>query len=211
MFKASSSISLCSSDRMANPMIAVKRVLNNAVVRRRRLPMPFVVLLFISLSVLLTSCGYHFSSIGGIVPQGAKTIAVTVFVNDTVEPYVDVEVTKAVVDEFLKDGRLKVVSMDDADLILRGHVTKFAVTAQAYTPDSHVQAYNVGITVSISVEDAKARKPILQDATFTDYFISTYTVTLGDISQTKIAKDAAMQSACQDIASTVRSRVLDGF
>jgi len=186
-------------------------LLKNGVVLRQRLPVPFVVLLVISLSVPLASCGYHFSSIGGVVPQGAKTIAINVFVNDTVEPYVDVEITKAVADEFLKDGRLKVVSMDDADVVLRGHVTKYGVTAQAYTADSHVQAFNVIITVSISVEDAKTKNVILKDVPFTDYFTSTYTVTLGDISQTKIAKDAAMQSACQDIASTVRSRVLDGF
>ena len=74
-----------------------------------------------------------------------------------------------------------------------------------------MQAYNVSITVSISVEDTKTQKLILQDVALTDYFTSTYTVAIGDISQTKIAKEAAVQSACQDIASTVRSRVLDGF
>ncbi len=159
----------------------------------------------------LTSCGYHFSSIGRNIPQGAKTIAVSVFINDTTEPYVDVDITKAVADEFLTDGRLNVVSEDTADLVLRGHVTKFVLTAQAYTAASYVQAYNVSITVSISVEDTKTQKLILQDVALTDYFTSTYTVAIGDISQTKIAKEAAVQSACQDIASTVRSRVLDGF
>ena len=196
---------------MTNLMKTVKLLLKNAVLFRRRLPVPFVVLLLISLCMPLTSCGYHFSSIGKNIPEGAKTIAITVFINDTMEPYVDVDITKAVAQEFLTDGRLKVVSEDAADLVLRGHVTKFFLTAQAYTGASYVQAYNVGITVSVSVEDAKTKKLILNEAALTDYFTSTYTVTIGDISQSKIAKEAAVQEACQDIASTVRSRVLDGF
>jgi outer membrane lipopolysaccharide assembly protein LptE/RlpB len=196
---------------MTNPLKTVELLLKNVVLFRQRLPMSLVMLLLIGLFMPLTSCGYHFSSIGGIVPQGAKTIAVSVFINDTTEPYVDVDITKAVADEFLTDGRLNVVSEDAADLVLRGHVTKFFLTAQAYTAASYVQAYNVSITVSISVEDTKTQKLILQDVALTDYFTSTYAVAIGDISQTKIAKEAAVQSACQDIASTVRSRVLDGF
>jgi hypothetical protein len=202
---------LCKAGIMANLMNAAKILQKNIILFSRRLPVPFVALFLIGLLVALTSCGYHFSSIGGIVPQGTKTIAIPVFINDTMEPYVDVDITKAVANEFLTDGRISVVNVDTADIILRGHVTQFILTAQAYSPDSHVQAYTVSITVKISVEDAKAQKMLLKDVAISAFFTSTYTVTLGDISQTKIAKEAAIQSACQDIASTVRSRVLDGF
>jgi hypothetical protein len=160
---------------------------------------------------LLGGCGYHLTSIEGIVPPGAKTIAIPAFINNTLEPYVDVDVTKAVAEEFLTDGRLKVVGADTADLVLRGRVTRFDLTPQAYTADSHVQAYSVGIGVIITIENAKTQQPILKDAPFSSVFISTYAVTLGDISQTKIAKDAAMKSACKDLAASVRSRVLEGF
>ncbi len=196
---------------MANFMYSGSLRLINAVAFKHRQPVPVVVLLLISLVLSLTSCGYHFSSLGTAVPQGAKTIAISVFINDTTEPYVDVDVTKAIVDEFLTDGRLNVVSEEAADLVLRGHVTRFDLSAQAYTAASYVQAFNVAITVKISVEDTKTQKLILKDVPITDYFTSTYTVILGEISQTKIAKEAAVQSACQDLASTVRSRVLDGF
>jgi hypothetical protein len=173
--------------------------------------MPFVLSFFFSLLVVLPSCGYHFTSADGIVPQGAKTIAIPVFINGTLEPYIDVEVTKAVVEEFLADGRLKVVGVDAADLVLQGRVTRFELTPQAYSADSHVQSYNVSIGVSISLEDAKTQKKLLQDAPVGSLFNSIYTVTLGDISQTKIAKEAAMKSACKDLASSLRSRVLEGF
>lgn len=177
----------------------------------RRRPARLLVFLCVSVLLLLTSCGYHFTSIDGIVPEGAKSIAIPVFINNTMEPYVDVEVTKAVVGEFLNDGRLKVVSVDAADLIMRGRVTRFDLTPQAYTADTHVQSYNVVIGVSISIEDTRTQKLILKDTAFGSVFTSNYAVTLGDISQTKIAKDAAMKSACKDLAGTLRSRVLEGF
>ena len=84
-----------------------------------------IVLVLLALSMLLSSCGYRFTPVGGIVPEDAKTIAIPAFINGTGEPYVDVEVTKAVVDEFLADGRLKVVDAETADLVLKGTVTKF--------------------------------------------------------------------------------------
>jgi len=42
-------------------------------------------------------------------------------------------------------------------------------------------------------------------------FISDYKVTVGDTTETKIAKETAIKKASQDIAWTLRSRVLEGF
>lgn len=183
------------------------------IMHARRVPrmVLFMLPLFMSLLALVPSCGYHFTPVGGVVPQGAKTIAIPVFINDTYEPFVDIEVTKAVVEEFLTDGRLQVVSHEAADLVMRGRVTKFELTPTTYTVDSHVQSYNVAIGVSLSIEDAKTQKVLLQDKGLGSVFISSYAVTIGDITATKIAKDTAVKNACKDVASTIRSRVLEGF
>jgi hypothetical protein len=170
-----------------------------------------IVLVLLALSMLLSSCGYRFASVGGIVPEDAKTIAIPAFINGTAEPYVDVEVTKAVVNEFLTDGRLKVVSAETADLILKGRVTKFDITPSAYTTDNYVQSYTVSIGVSVSVEDVKTHKPIWQEKGIGSVFNAGYSVSVGNITATKIAKEAALKSASRDVASTLRSRLLDGF
>jgi curli biogenesis system outer membrane secretion channel CsgG len=159
----------------------------------------------------LFSCGYHFSQEGGILPQGVKTIAIPVFVNSTFEPYVDVDVTKAVVEEFLTDGRLKVVSTDDADVVMRGKVTKFELIPQTYSVDPYVTSYNVVISVTIVLIDGKTQQVLMQDTTIGTVFNSSYAVTLGDISATKKAKSAAITSASKDLASSIRSRILEGF
>ena len=62
------------------------------------------------------------------MPEGVQAIAVPVFINGTNEPYVDVEVTQAVVEEFMTDGRLKVVNLEEAELALRGKVKTYEIS-----------------------------------------------------------------------------------
>lgn len=174
-----------------------------------------LVMALLSLSILLASCGYRLSGTGGLVPEGAKAIAIPVFINGTSEPYVDIEITKAVVDEFLADGRLKVTDPLAADLVLMGKVTKYDVTALSYTPNAYVQQYQVRLSVDARLEDQKTKKVIWQESGIQAIFISDYPVVYDsgktDIRQTKIAKEAAIKKASRDIAWTLRSRVLEGF
>jgi outer membrane lipopolysaccharide assembly protein LptE/RlpB len=184
--------------------------------------MASIVLVFLALLMLLPSCGYHLSGMGGLVPEGAKSIAVPTFVNGTREPSVDIMVTQAVVDEFLADGRLKVTDPERADIVLKGKVVKYDVTALSYTKDaSFVQQYRVTLVVDASLEDPRSRKILWQEKGIEAIFISDYPIsyefnaTLGkdvvNIRETKISKEAAIKKASQDIAWTLRSRVLEGF
>lgn len=172
--------------------------------------------MIVILLAVLPSCGYHLSGTGLLVPEGATTIAIPVFINGTNEPVVDVDVTQAVVDEFLADGRLKVVGLEGADLALRGKVTKYEVTALSYTVNSYVQQYRVRLVVDASIEDLRSKKVLWQEKNIESVFISDYPITynaagLTDIRLTKIDKETAIKKASQDIAWTLRSRVLEGF
>ena len=168
------------------------------------------------LVLLVSSCGYHLSGMGGIVPEGVHTISVPVFFNATNEPYVDVEVTQAVVEEFLTDGRLKVLSLEEAELALRGKVVKYEVTPLSYNAQSYVQQYRVHLVVDASLEDLRSKKVLWQERGIQSNFISDYTVSFdatgnANITATRVAKDAAIKQASRDIAWTLRSRVLEGF
>ncbi len=165
----------------------------------------------LTLFMIMSACGYRLTPVGGVVPEQARTIAIPVFQNGTNEPYLDTLLTQATVEEFLADGRLKVVVPDDADLILRCRITKFDMTPTAYTANSYVQTYNLGVTLNLTLEDTKTRKILLTEKNLNLLFISSYPVTLGDIAATKIAKEGALRNASKDIASTIRSKVLEGF
>lgn len=172
--------------------------------------------LLVLLVLLAPGCGYRLSGTGALVPAGAKTIAIPTFVNGTAEPYVETDITRAVVDEFIADGRLRVADLDGADLALRGTVTRYEVSALSYTPQSYVQQYRVRLVVDASLEDRGAKKEIWRERGIEAVFISDYPVTYdtaggADIRATKIAKEAAVKKASRDIAWTLRSRVLEGF
>ena len=168
------------------------------------------------LVLLASSCGYHISGAGGIVPEGVKTISVPVFFNATNEPYVDVEVTQAVVEEFMTDGRLKVVSPEEAELALHGRIVTYEVTPLSFTALSYVQQYGVHLVVAASLEDLRSKKILWEEKGIESKFISDYTVSYDatgqlDIRATRVSKDAAIKKASQDIAWTLRSKVLEGF
>lgn len=169
------------------------------------------IIILAMLLMAMSSCGYRLSGKGSLVPEGAKTIAVPAFINNTNEPYVDVEVTKAVVDEFIADGRLRIVDVEAADLALRGSVVNYEVTALSFSADSFVQQYRVRIVVNASLEDLRAKKTLWRENSIEAVFISDYPVAIGNISATKVAKELAIKKAGQDIAWTLRSRVLEGF
>lgn len=169
-----------------------------------------IAVLFASLAIT-TACGYRLSGTGLLVPEGTKTIAVPGFINLTNEPYVDVEVTKAVTDEFIADGRLRVVDVESTELVLRGRVVKYEVTALSYTASNYVQQYRVRLVVDVSLEDLRSKKVLWSEAGIEAVFIADYKVTIGDITTTKTAKEASIKKTSQDIAWTLRSRVLEGF
>ncbi len=168
-------------------------------------------LLLTILAAAFSSCGYRLSGKGGLVPEGTRTIAVPVFVNGTNEPYVDTAVTQAVIDEFAADGRLKVEDLSGADLALRGRITAYSVTALSYTAEAYVQQYKVRLVVDARLEDLRTKKVLWREQGIEAVFIADYPVAVGDIRSTRIAKEQAVRKASQDIAWTLRSRVLEGF
>lgn len=168
-------------------------------------------LFVVAAAIAVSSCGYRLSGTGSLVPSDVRTIAVPAFINNTNEPYVDVEVTRAVVYEFMADGRLKVVDVESADIALRGKIMKYELVPLSYTAASIVQQYQVKIVVDANLDDLRTGKTLWKESGIEAVFISDYPVSVGDIRTTKIAKDAAIRKASQDIAWTLRSRVLEGF
>lgn len=178
------------------------------------------IIIVVLLALLPAACGYHFSGTGAVVPEGRKTIFIPVFLNGTSEPYVDVELTQAVIEEFMTDGRLEIVGPEEADLALHGKIRKYEVIPLSYNSQSYVQQYRIQLVIEASLEDLKAKKILWREQGIESSLISDYAVGYdltdpnqpkADIKGTKVAKHSAIKKAGQDIAWTLRSRVLEGF
>ncbi len=94
---------------------------------------------------MITGCGYK---MGDIISQ--QTIAVPVFHNETLYRGYEFLLSKAVVSEILTNTQLKVVSVDRADSILTGKITK--IEQNTVTKDENRLATELDITVYLEIE-----------------------------------------------------------
>jgi hypothetical protein len=75
--------------------------------------------------MIVSGCGCLGYKLGTTLPSNIKTVFVPTFVNGTQEPQIEIKTTSMAIQEFRKDGSLRVVDADTAD-------TKLEVTIVAY-------------------------------------------------------------------------------
>jgi hypothetical protein len=112
-------------------------------------------------TVVGAGCGIYSFSAGG--KSSIKTIAITQFENKTVESGLSSRMTDLVVDAFIADGTLKVVSPDKADAVLSGTLTSYDRKAKEYTEADNVSQYAVTIVFDVALNDPKAEKEIWKE------------------------------------------------
>jgi outer membrane lipopolysaccharide assembly protein LptE/RlpB len=159
----------------------------------------------LALAVTLSGCGYSFQ---GTLPDHVKTVAVPIFVNRTQQPAVENVITRAIVDAFATNGRLRVVRREDADSILEGEVLQYTVGAIAVDPSLNVQQYRLGVTLNLRMRDVRQNRLLFEQANFSeqaDFLVA------GSVAQTLSIEAGALQQAATQIARSVVSLALDRF
>jgi len=120
----------------------------------------------VSLSVLtLTGCLYGFA--GGGLPPSIKTVAVLPFDNQTPEPTLTQEISRAVREAVESRLGLRQSAEAKADAVVRGSITRYEpdLPVQYTGGDSSqvtVTRREVQITVSVEILDQKQGKPLWQ-------------------------------------------------
>lgn len=102
------------------------------------------------LCALFAGCGvYSFSSssLGGV-----KSIAVPEFENKSLQYGIQQDLTRKLIDRFIQDNTLKIVSAADADAVLRGEVLRYERAAYTYDKNDNVSEYKVNIYVNFVLE-----------------------------------------------------------
>ena len=101
---------------------------------------------------LTGGCGY---TVGGTLPSHIQTVAVPIFRNSTREPAVESQITRAVVEAFSTNGRLRVVNSSQADAILDGEITGYSIASIAFDKDANVRLYRLVVTVNLRLRDIR--------------------------------------------------------
>ncbi|MBI5755347.1 MAG: LptE family protein [Nitrospirae bacterium] len=165
---------------------------------------------------IVAGCGYHMAGRGGHLPGGAKTIAIPVFSNKTLEPIVEEELTPAVIREFMKDGRIEVVDSSRADVILMGSVVSYTESPLSFDSNQNVLEYRITVTTQLRLvrqslpltEGGKGKGEILWEKDITtsaEYSVSS------DVMSTKVSKLLALKEIARNLAEEATDRVLWGW
>ena len=118
-------------------------------------------LLLLGLAVLVGGCGY---TVRGTLPAHIHSIAVPIFRNRTQEPAIESLITRAVVEAFSTNGRLRVVGTEQADAVLDGEITGYVIASVAFDRDANVRLYRLVVTVNLRLRDVRRKTVLFQQA-----------------------------------------------
>ena len=162
-------------------------------------------LLVLLVIAALSGCGY---SLRGTLPGHLRTIAVPTFTNRTSEPGVENFLTRAVVEAFSTNGRLRVVSPEAADSILDGEVTGYELQSVAFDPSANVRQYRLLVTMNLRYRDVRDEKLLFERKGYqerADFRVA------GAVSDTIAREQGALRTAAVDIARAIVAFTLERF
>ena len=164
--------------------------------------------LFITLAVILTAgCGYHLVGYGSSLPAHIKTIAIPTFKNSSIEPNIHRDATDSIRQAFISDGRLKLIDVKRADLIIKGTLINYQLQPVSFSAQDTVDEYIIRLGVQIEAYD-RIKKRILVKQEFNTQW--DYRVTSSVIGS-ESAKNTALIEAYNDLADRLVSIIIEQF
>ena len=157
------------------------------------------------IAVLLGGCGY---TVNGTLPSHIKTVAVPIFENRTPEPAIEGLITRAVVEAFSTNGRLRVVSLSEADSVLNGVITSYTITSIAFDKDANVRQYRLLVTLTLRMRDLRKNTVLFQQGDVreqADFRVQNA------VSQTISREETALRAAAVDIGRAIVSLAVTRF
>ena len=162
-------------------------------------------LLLLGLAVLAGGCGY---TVRGTLPAHIHSVAVPIFRNRTQEPAIESLITRAVVEAFSTNGRLRVVGTEQADAILDGEITSYTIASIAFDKDANVRLYRLVVTVNLRLRDLRQNAVLFQQDNVreqADFRVQDA------VSQTISREETAVRVAATDIGRAIVSLTVSRF
>jgi lipopolysaccharide assembly LptE-like protein len=153
----------------------------------------------------ISGCGY---TVGGNLPPHITTVAVPMFANQTPRPGIEITVTRAIVEAFSVDGRLRVVTPAQADAVLEGAVVDRQLLSIAFDPKANVQQFRLVLTLNIRFRDVRKNTVLFEQKSMQEQ--SDFRVQ-GAVSSTIAVEDTAENAATAEIARTVVNLAVQRF
>jgi outer membrane lipopolysaccharide assembly protein LptE/RlpB len=171
--------------------------------KKNKLYAPLATLALLGLILITGGCsGYK---LGNTLPPGVTSITIPVFINDTKEPNLETIVTAATIQEFQKDGSMKVVQKSQANSLLEVRIKKSGLEPVRYRRDKAVTANEYRLTLTADV--------ILRKLPGNEVMVNTTGVigftTFPVLSDLPSARRAALPKAAADLGQRIVKCVIE--
>ena len=93
---------------------------------------------------------------------GINSIAIPVFDDVSSEFQIREKITSSVIEKFIIDNNLKVVSLEEADSILKGTIEKVEDNPVSLSADETAKAFELYVYLKLEYQDRKSKKIIFQ-------------------------------------------------
>lgn len=164
-----------------------------------------ILLVTLMVGIVAAGCGYKSEY---KLPPHIKKIAIPIFGNDTYEYGAENSLTDAVIESFLTDGRLKIVSLKHADAELQGAVSGYGKDVLSYDDYDVAEEYRVYIEANISLKDLTTGEILFKEEGMRE--TSTYWYT-DEALQPKETEAKGKARAIDNLAKDIVNRVMRGF
>ena len=158
-------------------------------------------------TLILNGCGYHLVGTGSSLPPHLKTLSIPVFLNTSSQPEIHRELTSAVIDSFITDGRIKVSRKTSSDMVMMGKLYYYKLRAVSFNSSDFASDYIVELGVEVEVFDKVNDKLYMKDK-----FTTTWNYNASsDIVDTESARIAALEEAYKELGNRLVSLLIDQF
>ena len=154
------------------------------------------------LAGIATGCaGYR---LGSMLPADIRTVYVPTCVNNTSEPLIEQEATRAILSEIQMDGSLKVAPEDLADTVLDITLLRFWIDPVAYVSgdSSTANQYRMSIEASFVLRRRADRSVVADSPKIRGWHDFEFT---GDMTSSKAV---ALRPASQDLGRRILTRIV---
>jgi hypothetical protein len=159
----------------------------------------------LGLGLLTSGCGY---TLRGTLPAHINSVAVPIFRNRTPEPAIEGLITRAVVEAFSTNGRLRVVGSEQADSVLDGEIVGYGVTSIAFDEAANVRLYRLAVVVNLRMRDLRQNTVLFQQNGVreqADFRVQNA------VAQTISREETALRAAATDIGRAIVSLAVARF
>ena len=163
--------------------------------------------LCVLLTLFLNGCGYHLTGTGSTLPEHLKTLSIPVFTNNSSQPEIHRELTSAIINAFITDGRVKVVRKGQSDMVMKGSLIHYELKTLSFSANAFAGDYIVVLGVDIEVTDRVKNEPYLKQNLKTEW---NYTAT-SDIVATESARLVALEEAYRVMGNRLVSLLVNQF